>query len=294
MSVTSKKSPPAQDLLRQWIFREAPDQSDWLDAQYSSLNHAASERDLHLFLGLAPRRLGKRDLSLSPDDLALANLAYPDWHPAEWSLDGAARIAALLIFHGPRSFSAVFQDLVRTADARELVTLYRGLPLYPEPSSLAFEVGEGLRSNMRAVFESIVHHNPYPRDHFDEHRWNHMILKALFVGSRLRPIIGLDARANSELARILLDYAQERWAAGRAVSPELWRCVGPFADTVAAYEALERALAGTPDERSAATLALIAADTPSARKILLSAPETTSLVADGRISWEKLTLDEAA
>jgi hypothetical protein len=56
-----------------------------------------------------------------------------------------------------------------------------------------------------------------------------MVLKALFVGSTLGPIIGLDLRANAALARMLSDYAHERWSAGRPVSPELWRCVGPFA-----------------------------------------------------------------
>lgn len=281
-------------LLREWVYHQTPDHADWLDAQYARLGESANERDLHLFLGLAPRRLGKQDLILSPTDLALANQAYPGWNPSGWSLDGAARIAALLIFQGPRPFPATFQDLVRTADARELVTLYRGLALYPQPQLLSFEVGEGLRSNMRAVFESIVHRNPYPRDHFDEHRWNHMVLKALFIGSRLGPIVGLDERANVELARILLDYAQERWAAGRQVSPELWRCIGPFAESVSAYEALERALSGTSDERSAATLALLAADTPSARTLLLTAPDTTALVAAGRINWDNLTLQEAA
>ncbi len=57
-----------------------------------------------------------------------------------------------------------------------------------------------------------------------------MVLKALFVGSALDPIIGLDDRANPELARILIDYARERWAAARPVTPELWRTVTPFAD----------------------------------------------------------------
>ncbi|MEG3113722.1 EboA domain-containing protein [Salinicola sp. 4072] len=281
------------ELLRDWTCRQALDQADWLDERYAAFSRGANEQDLHLFLGLAPRRLGKQDLILSSEDLALANLAYPGWNPSGWSLDGAARVAALLAFEGPRPFAAMFQDLVRTADAHELVTLYRGLALYPRPASLEFEVGEGLRSNMRAVFESIVHHNPYPRDHFDEHRWNHMVLKALFIGSGLGAIVGLDERANAELARILLDYAQERWAAGRQVSPELWRCVGPFAERVSAYAALQRALAGTPAERGAATLALIAADTPVARDLLSTAPDTTALAADGRLDWNHLTLQEA-
>jgi len=125
----------------------------------------------------------------------------------------------------------------------EMIALYRGLPLYPEPSSLSFEVGEGLRSNIRAVFEAIAHNNPYPRDQFDQHRWNHMVLKALFVDSSLAPIIGLDQRANPELARILIDYARERWAAGRPVTEELWRPVRPFADHPDIRPELDRARA---------------------------------------------------
>ena len=68
-----------------------------------------------------------------------------------------------------------------------------------------------------------------------------MVLKALFVETTLAPIVGLDERANPELARILRDYAHERWAAGRPVSPELWRCVGPFATDAAALDDLDRA-----------------------------------------------------
>jgi hypothetical protein len=40
----------------------------------------------------------------------------------------------------------------------------------------------------------------------------------------------LDARANPELARMLIDYARERTAAHRTVAPELWHCVAPFTD----------------------------------------------------------------
>lgn len=281
-------------LLRQWLDRQTEGQGPWLESAWEKLSTTASERDLHLFLGMVPRRLGKRDLRLSPLDLAAAARLHPGWDPSGWSLDGAARIAGLLAFRGNRPFAEVFRDLVRTADARELVTLYQGLALYPQPESLAFEVGEGLRSNMRAVFESIVHANPYPRDHFDDHRWNHMVLKALFIGSRLGPIVGLESRANAKLARILLDYAEERWAAGRAVSPELWRCVGPFAEQVGAYAALSRALGGTPAERSAATLALVAADSATARALLSKAPDLLQMVSAGHIDWDHLTREEAA
>lgn len=234
----------APTLLRRWVTsRAAPDEAAWIEESLERLAAGAAERDLHIFLGLAPRRLGRADLALSTGELAEADAARSGWDPSDWTIDGAARVAALLLHAGQRPFAERFKDLRRTADTGELIAFYRGLPLYPEAETLDFEVGEGLRSNMRAVFEAIAHRNPYPRDHFDQHRWNHMVLKALFVDSRLDPIVGLDERANPELARILIDYARERWAAGRPVTPELWRPVRPFADVPAIRAELDRARA---------------------------------------------------
>ena len=231
------------DLLCTWVGRQAGDEADWFADAIARMRAGAAERDLHIVLGLAPRRLGKADLELSEADRAAADAAYPGWDPSGWSVDGAARVAALLAYRGERPFAETFKDLRRTADAAETIALYRGLPLYPNPDSLHFEVGEGLRSNLKPVFEAIAHANPFPRDHFDEHRWNHMILKALFVGSALAPVTGLDERANPELARILIDYANERWAAGRPVTEELWRPVRPFADHPEIRAMLDRARA---------------------------------------------------
>ncbi|MFT5870408.1 MAG: hypothetical protein ACI8TF_002532 [Paracoccaceae bacterium] len=230
------------ELLKRWVTAQAPDQADWITASLDAISKGAPERDLHIFLGLAPRRLGKADLILSADDLAAAEACRADWDPSGWSIDGAARVMALLNTTGNRPFSERFKDLRRTADVSEMISFYRGLPLYPEPETLDFEAGEGLRSNIRAVFEAIAHQNPYPRDHFDEHRWNHMILKALFVGSTLSPIVGLTERANPELARILVDYAQERWAAGRPVTNELWIPVKPFRNDPAIADQLAKAI----------------------------------------------------
>ena len=109
---------------------------------------------------------------------------------------------------------------------------------------------------MKPVFEAVAHNNPYPSEVFAEDAWNHMVVKALFIGSSLWPIQGLDARGNPHLARMLVDFAQERWAAGRPVSAELWRCVAPYADTDG-IAALTRAWrSGEGKDRLAIALAL--------------------------------------
>lgn len=284
------------ELLAGWVARQAEaEPAAWFQERLAAMaSGEAAERDLHIVLGLAPRKLGKADLDLSEADLAAAEASRPGWRPTGWSVDGAARIAALLAFTPKRPFAETFKDLRRTADAAETVALYRGLPLYPEPESLAFEVGEGLRSNLKPVFEAVAHDNPFPRDHFDQHRWNHMVLKALFIGARLSPILGLDARANAELARILLEYADERRAAGRPISPELWRCVGPFAEDAAALSHLERALSSAPLEAAAAALALSASPAADAAGLLAGRPEAAEIAA-GRLSWASVAaeLDDA-
>jgi hypothetical protein len=85
--------------------------------------------------------------------------------------------------------------------------------------------------------------------------------------------------------RMLCDYAHERWAAQRPVSPELWRCVGPHADA-AALEDLGRVLAsGERGERQAAALALAAARNPEAERRLRAVPDLDDAVRAGTIRW---------
>jgi hypothetical protein len=116
-----------------------------------------------------------------------------------------------------------------------------------------------------------------------------MVVKALFIGSTLAPIQGLDERRNVDLARMLVDYAHERWAAGRDVKPELWRCVGPFADQGLGFDELVRVLnSGAEPERKAAALALSECPSPEALIELEMAPEIWRDIRNGKLTWEML------
>lgn len=277
-------------LLKEWIFRRLDGNTrDWLANQAVRVAAEQGNVALHVAFGLVPRRLGKGMLDLTPEEEQAADRCIEGWKPGTWSLVDAGRI--LLLAGLPEKdpdFAPRFRTLCQTADLAESISLYRGLPLYPVPESLEPQVGEGLRTNMRSVFDAIAHHNPYPMRHFDAHRWNHMVLKALFVGSPLAPIEGLDARANEELARIMRDFAHERWAAGRQVPHEIWRCVGPFA-TGEALDDLDRVLAtGSPLERKAAAMALAASPDPGAKERLNRLPDLAQDIASGRLSWATL------
>ena len=277
-------------LLREWLLRQLePGRGAWLEAQLASLHEDAADEALGIALGMAPRKLGKAALALGDADLAAAEKALPGWDPRGWNVAEAARILLLAGLPATgKPFAARFRALCQTADVEELATLYRGLPLYPDPAALEPQVGEGLRSNVRAVFEAIAHRNPYPQAWFDTHRWNHMVLKALFIGSPLAPIQGLDARANAELARIMRDFAHERWAAGRSVPFEIWRCVGPFAEGPA-LEDLARVLRkGEAIEKRAAALALAASPDREAARLLQTVPGLAGDISLKRLSWATL------
>jgi len=247
-----------ETLLTHWLERQLPEQaSEWLLAHCERLRGGVSERDFNLAISLAPRRLGKADLVLHQTDLADAHSARAGWDPRGLSVDQAGRIVLLLAGGGSgAAFAARLHGLLATADLAESIAFYRGLPLYPSPELHLARAREGARTSMRPVFESVAHANPYPADFFDEAAWNQLVLKALFIETTLAPIQGLDRRGNLPLMRMLCDYAHERWAAGRKVSPELWRCVGPWADEGALDDLAHVLRTGDPAERAAAQAAL--------------------------------------
>jgi hypothetical protein len=278
-----------RQLLEQWLkARLAADARAWLETAAQALRDG-SDRDFYIAISLVSRKIGKSDLALAPAELVQAAAARPGWDPRDWSLDQAARIYLLLApdSDGP-TFSRRLDQLCITADIAEQVAFYSGLPLYPDQPRHALRAAEGVRTNMKAVFQAVAHRNPYPAEQLPEAPWNQMVLKALFIGLSLDPIVGLDRRSNPELARMLCDYAHERWSAGRPVSPELWRCVGPHA-TGEMLADLGRVLEkGTYPERAAAALALASSPDPAATGLLWAYPELSVAVSDNKLSWQAI------
>jgi len=280
---------PAQ-ALEQWLIARLPgDAAEWLKSSAQWLRDGGGDKDLYMSVSLVPRKIGKADLALSAAELGQATAVRPGWDPRDWSLDQAARVHLLLAAGSDgATFSRRLDQLCATADVGELVAFYRGLPLYPDQPRHVLRAAEGVRTNMKAVFQAVAHRNPYPSEQLAEPAWNQMVLKALFIGALLDPIVGLDRRANPALARMLCDYAHERWAAGRPISPELWRCVGPHArgDMLADLRrVLEK---GTDPERAAAALALSTSPDPAASGLLWAYPELSVAVSNHKISWQAI------
>jgi hypothetical protein len=199
----------------------------WLEEKRKQITSADSERIFFAAFSAVPRYTGKQDLQLTPDDWQAIEAIRPGWFPGHWSVDQAAR--TLLILSLPQDNAEEYlrrvEQVFSAADVSELVALYQALPLLPYPERFRLRAAEGVRSNMTAVFNAVALRNPYPAEYLDNIAWNQMVLKALFVGSPLHLIYGLEKRNNSDLSQMLIDYANERKAANRSVSPELWQLV---------------------------------------------------------------------
>ena len=245
-------------LAHEWIAQKADERGvAWFRGAIHDVKRA-NERALGVAIGLAPRRLGKADLSLSEAELARAEVLRPGLDPSEWSIDQLARIALMTASHtgDEAAFASRFDSFCATAEINELIALCRGLPVYPNAALIEPRAREAVRSGIKPVFEAVAHRNPYPRETFAEDAWNQMVVKAFFMGSTLWPIQGLDDRANPRLARMLVGLAQERWAAQRPVSGEVWRCVTPHADRECVLALTHGWNAGSDRERLAIALAL--------------------------------------
>ena len=262
----------------------------WFRDAIDKVVHAESDRALGTAIGLAPRKLGRADLALTPADAARAAALRPGFDPRDWSVDQFARVALMAASHDgdDAAFAARFDAFCATAEVNELIALCRGLPVYPGPRLLEPRAREAVRSGVKPVFEAVAHRNPYPREMFAEDPWNHLVVKALFIGSSLWPIQGLDERANPQLARMLVDFAHERWAASRSVSPELWRCVAPHADAQG-IAALRRAFdAGGDKDRLAVALAVERSEAAGLLPLRDEMQELSARLADDNITWRDL------
>lgn len=166
-------------------------------------------------------------------DEALAEAAHAAAHPGAdsgdppWELrfasagrhcgpEHADSARALLLVEARAGLPAVTRLYERgTAAERRavLLTLHRldlgagALPL----------VEDALRTNDTRLVAAAV--GPYGAAHLDAHGWRHAVLKCLFTEVPVEALdrLGERARGDTELARMLRDFATERTAAGRPV-----------------------------------------------------------------------------
>ncbi len=166
-----------------------------------------------------------------------------------WNLDQVVRLAILTKLD-EKQVDLLFE----TAEMQEAVALTKSLPYLANPSNFMLRATDAVRSNMGPVFDAIAFDNTYPRDYFSEAAWNQLVLKCIFNDKAIHQIIGLDERANAELAMTLSDFAHERWSAGRRVPSQVWRLIPRFMNETLQSDIEKLVLSENPSDVLAASL----------------------------------------
>ncbi|MEL6442060.1 MAG: EboA domain-containing protein [Cyanobacteria bacterium J06621_8] len=224
-------------LLFDWLENRVADTSyQWLKQQTTIISNGGAERTFFTSYSAVSRYLGKEKLGLSTAELEMARELAEVWQSFNWTLEQVGRTLILLSLPSsdPDQYLATLDKLIAAADVEEAISFYQGLYLLPHPEKLQLRAAEGIRTNMTSVFNAVALNNPYPAQYLDELAWNQMVLKALFIGSPLTQIYGLESRNNQRLSQMLINYARERLAAKRTVTPELWSLAMVFQPEVVA------------------------------------------------------------
>jgi HEAT repeat protein len=214
-------APAPLDALRHEIARHlAPPALAWLDTLVAVA--ARGERDplFNAFPGVS-RRVGREPLgsrsALVRRDL---DLEIP---LRAWRLDDAARAAILCAFAGDAEGLA--RDLYFAGDLRERTGALRGLAVVGRSPAALDAVVDAGRASALELFEAAIAENPYVSRLLPTEEFRKIVLKCAFVGVTLDRVVGLEARADEELSRMLLSYVSEREVAGRSVPADVWPIV---------------------------------------------------------------------
>jgi hypothetical protein len=259
----------------------APDVFIWLE----------EKRALNTAFVLLPRKTGKSVINITKEQAEQLAVILPGFSVDGWSIDRLSRAYLLLNLDvaDKDEYFRKIENLFLAAEMSELVALYSALPLLAYPEIWVKRCSEGIRSNIGSVLEAIMYHNPYPAQNLDQAAWNQLVLKAFFTDKEIGKIIGIDTRANKELAYILSDYAHERWAAKREVNPNLWRLIGKFIDDKL-FDDIKRLFDdGNLVDRKAGALAISLANYAPAKTLLAQYPELVKAIETQNLSWDTLT-----
>ncbi|WP_406342078.1 EboA domain-containing protein [Streptomyces sp. NBC_00648] len=132
--------------------------------------------------------------------------------------------ARVLLLHTARVDAPTATRIYQQGSAAERRAVLLALPdLGLEAAAGVPLVEDALRANDTRLVAAAV--GPYAAAHLDPHAWRHAVLKCLFTGVSVDAVASLRERAHgdSELARMLGDYAKERTAAARPVPDDLHR-----------------------------------------------------------------------
>lgn len=278
-------------LLAQIISRHATHEGyNWLQQKANDIAaETAGAVVLNAAFAMVPRKMGNQKVSLNEKEREDLQTAKPALYINHWTLDRLSRVWLLMHVDAKEKefYHKKIETLFATAAMNELVALYSALPVFQYSQMWRHRCTEGIRSNIGSVLEAIMCNNTYPAQYLDEKAWNQLVLKAFFTEKPVHRIVGLEERRNKELAYVLSDFAHERWAAGREVPLQLWRCVVPFVDEKLIDDIIRLAQSQNVEEKRAAML-VCRQSTYAPCKDFLKSDALQMFAGDDRLSWQTL------
>ena len=113
-----------------------------------------------------------------------------------------------------------------------------------------------------------------------------MYLKAAFMERNIKEILNIEKRANKDLARIISDYAHERWAASRDINPEIWQPTTQFLNEILLKDMNVLFKSKNIQENKAAALCCYHSNNDLAKKKLDKYPKLKNLILSNKLTWE--------
>jgi hypothetical protein len=217
------KAADARAALKALLDERLGERAGWLEA---SLAEATPESVGRMLLE-AGRAVGRRPLIAGFAEREGATLTgtHGMMKIGHWRTDEAVR--SLLLAHVADATEHPFRTLYALydqGDTEARVAALRALNLVDDASpeqglEMVFDAG---RTYLEELMAAAWTHNPFATAHLNDTEYRKAVLKALFCDVPVDGFIGLEERADAELAKSLCEYADERVAAGRPVPHAVW------------------------------------------------------------------------
>lgn len=258
----------------------------WLSNSIDDIVSSKNSRQLYIAYSLCANKIRNKDLTYA-EALNSDIREYLEIQGAK-TIEIGRLWLLISVLRRESDLEVYVKKIIEVADNEELETFLKYLAFLPNPRNFQFAGVEALRTNISTVFEAISSYNPYPALYFSEQQWNQMYLKAAFMQLDLSKIVGIDDRANQSLARIISDYAHERWAASRSIDPYFWRPVSNFLEGEL-IEDIKRLLQSKDEkERLAATLVCQNSNLEVGKQLLEAYTESNIHIGNTLVSWNTL------
>lgn len=265
----------------------APESLAWLNEKIAKLTESKSSKDLFMTYSLLNVKFDtEKVVSFENDGDKSSN--YFKTHNANVLQVARIYLLSTVLEQDQKFYTPKVANIIQVADTGELETFLKYLVLLPNPEAYKQTAVEALRTNIAIIFDAISLNNPYPALYFNDQQWNQMFLKAAFMERNLSQIESVDKRANTDLTRIISDYAHERWAATRKIDPLFWRPVSKFLNEELLQDMMRLLDSEDVIENRAGALCCFYSDNDKAIELLNEYPELKKDVSSNKISWNTL------